>query len=191
MSDGLNQNEKKFLLELARRTLEHYLRTGTRLELKPGDVPSKRLTEDGACFVTLHMGEQLRGCIGSLEAIQPLVFDVVENALRAAFGDPRFYPLTPEEFKQVRISISVLTRPEQFPAKDAEDLLNRLVVGKHGLIIKKGVARATFLPVVWELLPQKEVFLCQLCMKAGLEADEWKKTDCIEFFIYEADEFSE
>jgi uncharacterized protein len=188
---ALKKNEREFLLKLARESIDTYFKSGKRMELPPKSVPSKGMTENGACFVTLHIGTQLRGCIGTLEAHRPLVFDVIENALSSAFEDPRFYPLRPDELPKVTISISVLSAPKPFPVKDAADLLKKLVPCKHGLIIQKGYARATFLPVVWEDLKKKEEFLAHLCMKAGLAADEWRDTKGIEFFVYEAEEFSE
>ncbi|MFH0884541.1 MAG: AmmeMemoRadiSam system protein A [Candidatus Micrarchaeota archaeon] len=188
---ALDKKERAYLLKLARESIETYFNSGKRMEPAPKSVPSKSMTENGACFVTLHIGPQLRGCIGTLEAHRPLVFDVIENALSSAFEDPRFYPLRPDELPKVKISISVLSAPKPFPVKDAADLLKKLVPKKHGMIIQKGYARATFLPVVWEQLPKKEEFLAHLCMKAGLEADEWRNTKGIEFFVYEAEEFSE
>ena len=190
MTDKLNKKEKKFLLDLARKSIKHYLEKGTKLDVKPSDVPTKRLTEDGACFVSLHINEELRGCIGSLEAHRPLVMDIIDNSLACAFGDPRFYPLTKDELSKVKISISVLTKPEPFLVKGPDDLLKKLVPGKHGLILEQGIARATFLPVVWEQLPEKEEFLSHLSMKAGLSPDGWKDPRT-KFFVYEADEFSE
>lgn len=187
----LGKKEKEYLLKLARESISTYFKTGKRMELAPQSVPSKWMTENGACFVTLYIGKQLRGCIGTLEAHRPLVFDVIENALSSAFEDPRFYPLRPEELGKATISISVLSAPKPFPVKDSADLLKKLVPKKHGLIIKKGYARATFLPVVWEELGKKEEFLMHLCMKAGLEGDAWRDTKGIEFFAYEAEEFSE
>jgi len=185
------KKEQEYLLALARKSVEAYLRTGKKLQLEPKDVPSKKLTETGACFVSLHMGDQLRGCIGTLEANRPLVFDVIENALNAAFDDPRFYGLTIDELPKVRFSISVLSEPTPFEVKDAEDLLKNLTPHKHGLIIQKGLARATFLPVVWEQIELKEEFLAHLCMKAGLGPQEWRDTKRMQFFVYEAQEFSE
>ncbi len=188
---ALEKKEKAFLLKLARESLSHYFRTGRRLDVEPKDVPTKRLTENGACFVTMHIGGELRGCIGTLEAHRPLVMDVIENALASAFEDPRFRPLSPEELPKVRFSISVLSEPKPFPVKDSEDLLRKLVPGKHGLIVQKGWARATFLPVVWEQLRTKEEFLSHLCMKAGLGAQEWRDTRGMQLQSYEAEEFSE
>jgi len=186
----LTEKEKKFLLVIAREAIGRYLEKGVKLDLKPSEVPTKRLTEDGACFVTLHMGGELRGCIGSLEAHRPLVMDVIDNALACAFGDPRFFPLAAGELPKVRISISVLTKPEPFPVKGPEDLLKKLEPKKHGLILEQGTARATFLPAVWDELPEKEEFLAHLSMKAGLAPDGWKSPRA-RFFVYEAEEFSE
>ena len=188
---ALNAKEKKYLLELVRKTVTRYIENGEILELKPEDVPHKSLIENGACFVTLHIGKELKGCIGTLEAHRPLVFDVIDNALGAAFNDPRFYPLRREELTKVTFSMSVLSAPKPLPVKDEKDLLKKLVPHKHGLIIQMGVARATFLPVVWEQLPKKDEFLSHLCMKAGLLPDEWKRTKGIQFYTSEAEEFSE
>lgn len=187
----LNQTEKKFLLELVRRTLIRYFSTGKTLQLQPSEVPSKKLTETGACFVTLHKNGNLRGCMGTLEASRPLVFDVIDNTLNSAFNDPRFPPLSIPELEKVKISISVLSAPKPLPVKDSKDLLRKLKPNKHGLIIKKGWARATFLPIVWEQLTTKEEFLGHLCLKAGLEANAWQNTEGMEFSVYEAEEFAE
>lgn len=190
MADKLTANEKTYLLSLARNAIKHYFKTGRKLEIKPGDVNSKRIIEDGASFVTMHIGKALRGCIGSLEAKRPLVFDVVDNAINSAFGDPRFYELKPEELPKVKFSISVLTKPERLNVTGPEDLLEKLIPHKHGLIIQYGLHRATYLPVVWGQLPDKVQFLNELCQKAGLPQDAWKEPD-MEFYIYEAEEFEE
>jgi len=186
----MEEGDKKFLLKLARKAIRHYLETGERLDVKPEEVSSAKLVENGACFVTIKIGDELKGCIGSLEATRPLFFDVIENSLGSAFGDPRFMPLTGEEFEKMKISISVLSKPEPFPVKSPEDLLEKLIPGKHGLIIEKDLHRATFLPCVWEQLPGKEQFLSNLSVKAGLMPDGWKDQE-VKFYIYEAEEFSE
>ena len=187
----LDDKEKKYLLSLARRSVRYYLENKKTLELEPGEVVSKKLTEDGACFVSIHLNGELRGCIGSLEAHRPLMQDVIENALSCAFEDPRFYPVDLPELEKVKFSISVLSEPKPLKVKDDKDLLKKLKPNKHGLIIRKGVARATFLPVVWEQIPEKEEFLAHLSRKAGLAPQEWRDTKSMEFFIYEAEEFSE
>ena len=186
----LTDEERKFLLSIARKSIQHYLSKGTKLEVGPGGVPSEKLVENGACFVTLKKAGELCGCIGSLEAHKPLFMDVIDNAVASAAGDPRFPPLTLPELQHIKISISVLTKPEEFPVKSPEELLEKLVPKKHGLILKYGWARATFLPAVWEHYPEKEEFLQHLSMKAGLLPDGWKNPET-KFFIYEAIEFSE
>jgi len=186
----LTDEAKKFMLKTARNAIENYLNTGETLAVDPSEVPSAELTEDGACFVTLHYNDHLRGCIGSLQAHRPLIIDVAENAVASAFADPRFPMVTKAEFPEIRISISVLTKPEDFPVKSPEELLEKLVPGKHGLILEKGLHRATFLPAVWKELPKKEEFLQHLSLKAGLFQDGWKDSD-VKFKVYEAIEFSE
>ena len=190
MVEQLGKSEKDFLLSLARKSIGHYFESGKKLKFEDLKVP-KKLLEKGACFVTLHENGELRGCIGSLEARRALAEDVFENALGAAFGDPRFPPLSQNELSKVKISISVLTQPKPLAVKSADDLLKKLVAGKHGLVIRKGYAGATFLPAVWEQLPRKEEFLTHLCMKAGLAKDEWKNAREMRFETYEAREFSE
>ena len=186
----LDEDEGQYLLRLARETITRYLESGQTPNPEPQDIPSRKLTENGACFVTLYMDGNLRGCIGSLERERPLVFDTIDNSINAALRDPRFRPLEKNEIGKIKISISVLTEPEKKEFASPEELLEFLVPGKHGLIIKKGWARATFLPVVWETLKTKNEFLSHLCMKAGLPADAWKGNG-MEYFIYEAQEFSE
>lgn len=190
MQEKLTVKDKQYLLALARNAIGHYFSKHDVLSVPPGEVPSKMLVDDGACFVTLHLNRELKGCIGSLEAHRPLFQDCILNALSAAFEDPRFMPLEPRELPRVKISISVLSKPVPFKVSSPEDLLKKLIPKKHGLIISYGVARATFLPVVWEQLPDKVEFLRHLSMKAGLNKDGWKLPG-VEFFVYEAEEFSE
>jgi AmmeMemoRadiSam system protein A len=186
----LTEKEKKFLLELARRSIKHYLEEGTTLDIKPSEIESEALLDEAACFVTIKKGKELRGCIGSLEPHRSLLMDVIHNAVACAFADPRFYPLSKDELKDITISISVLSKPEPFPVDSPQDLLKKLIPKKHGLILEQGLARATFLPVVWEQLPEKEEFLSHLSMKAGLEPDGWRDPKT-KFLVYEAQEFSE
>ena len=133
--------------------------------------PVRELGEPGATFVTLTQNGQLRGCIGSLEAHRPLATDVAENARAAAFRDPRFAPLGKDEFARTRVEVSLLTPPEPFPVADEADALARLRPGIDGLILSYGRRRATFLPQVWESLPEAHQFIAQLKLKAGLPAD--------------------
>jgi AmmeMemoRadiSam system protein A len=131
------------------------------------------LRQPGASFVTLMLDSQLKGCIGSLEAYRALLDDVRANARAAAFSDPRFAPLRREELPRVRVEVSVLTPPEPFAFADEADALARLHPGVDGVILEYGPHRATFLPQVWDALPEPREFLAQLKRKAGLSADFW------------------
>ena len=127
----LDKKERGYLLKLARQAVGLYLQEGRVLELRPAEVSHRKLVADCACFVTLRSGDgQLRGCIGTLEANRPLVFDVIGNALSAAFEDPRFRPLSPDELPGVKFSISVLSRPVPLQVKAADDLLGNLSGGE-------------------------------------------------------------
>lgn len=136
---------------------------------------AKELRVKRATFVTLERNGHLRGCIGSITAVRPLVLDVVENAFRAAFRDPRFSPLSPEERKGLGISLSVLTPMNQIAFKSQAELLSQVKPGYHGLLIQDGEKRSVFLPQVWEQLPAPEDFLSRLKVKAGFSPDYWSK----------------
>lgn len=129
------------------------------------------LKQPGATFVTLTKQGQLRGCIGSLQAHRPLLADIHANAVAAALYDPRFYPLEKEELQQTHVEVSLLTAPEPLPFTDEADLLQKLVPFEDGIIITCGQHRATFLPQVWEQLPDPRQFLTHLKQKAGLPSD--------------------
>ena len=144
------------------------------------------LSEKGASFVTLRIGGDLRGCIGSLVAYQPLKDDVRQNARAAAFEDPRFYPLSVREFEQVHIEVSVLSAPEPMPFSGREDALAKLRPGVDGVILSAGRHRATFLPQVWDELPDKEEFISHLLMKAGLPPTFWDDSVRIERYTVTA-----
>ncbi len=137
------------------------------------DRDDPRLDGPGASFVTLTIGGELRGCIGSLEARRPVGVDVEENALAAAFDDPRFDPLGAAEFDLVRVEISLLEPARRMDFDGEADALRRLVPGRDGLILSFGQRRATFLPQVWETLPDPGDFMRHLKLKAGLPADFW------------------
>ncbi|MEW5972669.1 MAG: AmmeMemoRadiSam system protein A, partial [Pseudomonadota bacterium] len=128
-----------------------------------------------ACFVTLNLEQRLRGCIGNLQPIQPLVRDVAENAFNAAFRDPRFAPLHPAELDALDIHISILGLPEIIAAGSEQELLGQLRPGRDGLIIEARGRRATFLPSVWAQLPKPADFLMQLRHKAGLPPRGWEE----------------
>jgi len=127
----------------------------------------------GASFVTLTLDAQLRGCIGTLQAWRPLQDDVRANARAAAFRDPRFAPLSHEEYERVRVEVSVLAQPEPLPALDESHALSQLRPFEDGVVLALGELRATFLPQVWEQLPEPAEFMRHLKRKAGLPADYW------------------
>jgi len=162
------------LLQAARSAIEERLFGVNRQKGGGADVPPK-LREPRGCFVTLVKDGLLRGCIGNIVPKDPLIESVRQNALNAAFDDPRFPPLDKEDWASTRVEVSVLTVPVPLEYDDGEDLVRRLRPGKDGVIIKKGSNQATFLPQVWNQLPDPEKFLSQLCLKAGLPAGEWRR----------------
>lgn len=172
-----DQAEKNFILRLARQSIEYYLRKQEKLFISADLVPSEQLKEHRACFVTLELNGNLRGCMGHLDPIQPLYLDVIDNAAAAAFQDTRFYPLTAAEFKDIIIEVSALTVPKPLEFTDWRGLKEKIRPGIDGVIIQRNSYGATYLPQVWEDLTNKEQFLSSLCLKAGLAADDWKKSD--------------
>lgn len=165
------QSHAETLLSLAEYAIRHGLDQGKPPAVEPSDYPPE-LVEPRASFVTLTERGQLRGCIGSLEATRPLVADVAHNAYAAAFEDPRFPPVTREEVVQLDLKVEVLTPAEPLPFTDEEDLIERLHPGEDGLVLLgPGGRRSTFLPTVWETLPDPRQFLAHLKQKAGLPAD--------------------
>jgi len=158
------------LTELARMAIESHLKGE---EFKPDEDTKKKYSKKGASFVTLTENNELRGCIGSLEAFQALWKDVIENAVNAAFKDPRFPRLTEEEFSEIKIEVSVLSESKKIVAEK----INK----NMGVILKHGMHTSTFLPQVWEELPDKTEFLEHLSLKAGLLKNAWKDS---ELFYY-------
>jgi hypothetical protein len=181
------------LVALARQTLaNHFGETPAAAEAGKleSTLADHALQVRCGTFVTLKSNDQLRGCIGSLSATVPIVSGVRQNVLSAAFHDPRFPPLGKKELDTVAIEVSVLSEPVPLAYRDAEDLMAKLQPGIDGVIIKKGTASATFLPQVWEQLPQPEPFLSHLCLKAGLPAGRWRKGD-LTVLVYQVQYFEE
>lgn len=131
------------------------------------------LSFPGACFVTLTSQRQLRGCIGTLQPRVSLGQDLFENARRSAFSDPRFAPVEPGELESLKVEVSILTPPAPLEVVSEADLLTQIRPGRDGLIVEDGPHRATFLPAVWEQLPDAEEFVSALKRKAGLPAHAW------------------
>lgn len=189
MEDKLTPEEQKTLLRLAREALEHGVK-GEQLPPLDSSVLTPRLLEDGASFVTLTEGGQLRGCIGVLEPYQSLAQDVREHAVAAALEDPRFPPVNPREVDRIQIEVSRLTRPVPLQYTDANDLLCKLRPHVDGIILRDSFRRATFLPQVWEKIPDPAEFLDNLCSKMGANPDLWRKKH-LEVLIYQVEEFHE
>ena len=187
MSD-LTDIDRNLLLVLARTTIEAKLR-GQDSADKP-EVISSALQEKRGCFVTLHKRGALRGCIGTIEPQKPLLEGVAENAINAAFDDPRFPSMSEDELEDTEIEVSVLTVPTVLEYTDADDLKAKLRPGIDGVILSREWQRATFLPQVWEQLPNVEDFLGHLCKKAGMERKCWTDTRTV-VSVYEAEYFSE
>ena len=185
----LTEEDGKYLLAVARETIEEKL-----LQRKP--VRPSNLSESPVCserrgtFVTLTTEGALRGCIGHIIAQESLVEGVRVNAINAAFRDPRFRPVSPGEWEKVKIEVSILTDPAPLSYTDAADLRRKLRPGEDGVILKKGFRQATFLPQVWEQLPDVEEFLMHLCLKAGLDGSAWKR-EKLEVLTYQVQAFHE
>jgi len=174
-SEHYATSERKYLLGLARRTLS-CVTTNPALsgfEVNARDLPPK-LAGTKACFVTLRENGELRGCIGHILPQEPLYQAVVDNARNAATRDSRFPPVQPGEAEKIKIEISVLTEPQPLNFNSPEDLLNKLKPNEDGVLLQIGSRGATFLPQVWEQLPDKAEFLNHLAQKAGCAPNDWR-----------------
>ncbi len=178
---ALSEEDKKALLGMARATIESYVRDG---RVPDFDVTAAALLEKRGAFVTLHKNGRLRGCIGLFACDKPLYRTVIDMAVAAATQDPRFPPVSPGELDSLRIEISVLS-----PMKKVEDV-GEIEVGRHGIYIVKGGSRGVLLPqVAVEHGFDREEFLDQTCLKAGLPPGCWRQ--CADIYIFEAEVFSE
>ena len=190
MADQLTDGEKQTLLRLAREAMEHGVR-GKKLPPLDNDSLTPHLREQGASFVTLTINHgELRGCIGALEAYQPLVDDVREHAIAAALEDPRFRPVDETELNRIKLEVSRLTAPHPLEYSSSADLLTKLRPHVDGVILKNDYRRATFLPQVWEKIPDPEDFLDHLCAKMGAKPNLWRSTK-LQVYVYQVEEFHE
>lgn len=181
--------ERELLLRFARLAIEEGVAGQTLTPLRLDDFPS-RLRENGASFVTLMCSEQLRGCVGSLEPVRPLVEDVRLNAVAAALQDFRFPPVRPDEVPQLSIHISLLTIPVALDYARPDDLVMKLRPGIDGVILREGFLRATFLPQVWEKIPDPDLFLSLLSQKMGAPANYWRIRK-LEVLTYQVEDIRE
>ena len=188
-----SEAQGQVLVKLARKTIMDKLgvdTTGPASQDLRSDLKDEGFKVHRGTFVTLKIKGQLRGCIGSLTSTETVLEGVNRNALNAAFQDPRFAPLSKEELARTEIEVSILTEPQPLVFLDGQDLINKLRVHVDGVIIRKGIARATFLPQVWEQLPRPEEFLSRLCMKAGLPSHAWENSE-LEVLTYQVQYFEE
>lgn len=182
-NDFIETYFSKYVLKTAKASI---IASINQEEFIPHKIPAV-LTQFGASFVTLKLNGELRGCIGSVYPTKPLILDIIDNAKNAAFQDPRFEPLTVEELEGLEISVSILSAIERIDFKDERDLLSK--IHPHGVILVERDKRAVYLPVVWEQLPDKEIFLNSLKEKAGLPPNYFSKT--IEAYKFDAIEIFE
>lgn len=169
-NDFIEKYYSKYVLETARNSIISAI---NEEEFIPEKIPPV-LTQYGASFVTLKINGQLRGCIGSIFPTKPLILDIIDNAKNAAFQDPRFEPLSIDELGDIDVSVSILSAIEKIDFKDERDLLSKIY--PYGIIIAERNKRAVYLPVVWEQLPDREIFLNSLKEKAGLPPRYFSKT---------------
>lgn len=164
----LTTEQGNLLLELARRAIARELGVAADECAEP-----EWARQPGATFVTLTKHGRLRGCIGSLEAYRPLLDDVRQNAIASAFHDPRFDPLASDEFRSIVVEVSLLSNAEPIDHSSQTDALSQLKPGIDGVVLQYGAHRATYLPQVWEQLPEAESFIANLKRKAGLAESFW------------------
>ena len=181
------------LVKLARKTISE--RLGRKLSGSDSDALEGLLKDDKfkdqcGTFVTLNIGGQLRGCIGNLTPVESIYDGVKRNAINAAFHDHRFPSLTMAELDAIDVEVSILTELVLLEYENGEELISKLKPNVDGVIIQKGASRATFLPQVWEQLPEPEEFMSHLCAKAGLANDTWQTTK-MEVLTYQVQYFEE
>lgn len=185
--ESLDADEQEYLVNLARVSIEFYLKEKKGPKIDVDTVP-KKLTEKKGCFVTLMKAEELRGCMGHIFPQVPLYECVIENAVSAATSDPRFSPMTYDELDDINIEVSVLSVPKQLEFSSADDLLSRITPLEDGVVITYGFHKATYLPQVWEQLQDKEQFMESLCEKGGASSDCWKRSG-VKIETYQAEVF--
>ncbi len=182
---GLTAEQRQSLLDVALKSIESALEEGREVPVAPESYP-ERLRAMQGCFVTLHVEGRLRGCMGSLEATEPLVVNVARNAYAAAFRDPRFGKLTRDEFPRLEIHLSLLSRPEELHVTSEADLIAQMRPGIDGLTLIEGGRRGTLLPSVWKTVSNPREFLEHLKRKTGLPVNYWSDTIRVERYTAES-----
>lgn len=172
--------------ELAKYAINYYLEKNEVLEIEVEEV-AQNLHQKAACFVTVYIKRNLRGCIGNYQAFEPLYKNIIRNAIGSVSSDYRFAPISRSEISQLTVEVSVLSPPEEYRPKNSEELLKYLEKEKPGLVIEKNGRKALFLPQVWEELRRPEEFLSHLCFKAGLSPTAWQASDML-FWVFQKKE---
>jgi len=190
--DKYSKKEKEYMLNLARQSISWYLKYNVIPKPNPDEL-TENLKENRPCFVTLTKRDfGLRGCIGTFEFNSPLYKNIISRAIASATQDIRFLPVEYDELKDIKIEISILTEPKKLDFVDPQDLLNKLTPNQDGVILYTEYGPATYLPQVWEQLPDKELFLSSLCNKAGAPSNYWKTNyKNLKVEIYRAIHFEE
>lgn len=187
----LSEQQGHLLVRLARQTIEQHLGITPTRPVSAAELNQPALLERRGIFVTLHKRGELRGCIGSLTAVETIVDGIRRNAVNAGFHDYRFPSLSAQELPQLHVEISVLTDPVPLPYAAADDLLHLLHPGRDGVLLTgPGRTSATFLPQVWQQLPTVEQFLGHLCRKAGLPETAWQ-SGTLQIATYQVQSFEE
>ncbi len=187
----LTEKQGNILVRLARQTIAEHLDLDVDEPLGPEELTDPELQAGRGVFVTLNKRGALRGCIGSLVGQESIVDGIRRHAINAAFHDSRFPPVEAKEFPELQIDISVLSEPRSLAYTDGDDLIKKLRPGVDGVILKSSDGRgATFLPQVWEQVPDPQLFLGHLCRKAGLADTDWQSGE-LEVETYQVQHFEE
>jgi AmmeMemoRadiSam system protein A len=181
--------DRDFLLGLARVTINSVVGKCKQPQPDPTQISGK-LKQPRACFVTLRIAGELRGCIGAILPEEPLYEAVIHMATSSATRDSRFKPVASDEVEKLHIEISILTVPEPLEFDSPEDLIEKLRLGVDGVVLKLGPRQSTFLPQVWKHFSDKSEFLSRLCIKAGLLPTDWRKPE-LQIETYQVEAFGE
>ncbi len=187
----LSEAEQTLLLQLARLELEAVLNGQPRPVVEPDSLPP-RLAREGSCFVSLYKDDRLRGCmIDDFRPHESLVRNVLRNVVLAATGDDRFPPVTTNELPDIRIEISVLGALQELSFESSQELLQKLSPGNDGVVLTTSTGQSVYLPWVWEIFPEPEVFLARLCEKQSAPADCWQRKPLPKVELFRVTHFSE
>ena len=181
--------EQALLIKLAQESISTAVQGRVLAAESVGEL-TERLKCPAATFITLRQEGQLRGCVGNLIARDPLYRSVIHNAIGAALRDSRFPPVAPEELQHIKIHISILSALKSIHFESVDQMLDQMIPGEDGVVLRKSGRAATYLPQVWKTFSQKEAFLDSLSQKAGLKVNAWREHD-VEILLYRVFEFGE